>query len=221
MYMGAGATTIRDTHADGLFERAELYLKRYAAEHRHYLHHQWEDEKERKSKVGNALREIYFIPTKPDDVHHRSLRLLETKRKFELKHGNARGRGVRAEPCSWSVCVVNWQLVVDWQRRALTLKQRSWGSSAHYWHRIPVHELSRAALLTECDGFTSIRWAEIECHKKEQRASDTLAQSHEGGFEVSVNRCDKDSDSDATPVRVQGLPMPRNLKSSSGGVTWY
>ena len=47
MYMGAGATMIRDTHADGLFERAELYLKRYAAEHRHYLHHQWEDEKKK------------------------------------------------------------------------------------------------------------------------------------------------------------------------------
>ena len=40
MYMGGGATMIRDTHADGLFERAELYLKRYAIEHRHYLHHQ-------------------------------------------------------------------------------------------------------------------------------------------------------------------------------------
>ena len=40
MYMGAGATMIKDTHADGLFERAELYLKRYATERRHYLHHQ-------------------------------------------------------------------------------------------------------------------------------------------------------------------------------------
>ena len=98
---------IRDTHADGLFERAELYLKRYAAEHRHYLHHRWEDEKKRKSKVRNALREIYFISTKPDDVSHRSVRLLEMNRKFELKNGNSRSCRVRAEPCSWSVYVVN------------------------------------------------------------------------------------------------------------------
>ena len=112
MYMGAGARMIRDTHADGLFERAELYLKRYATEHRHYLHHQWEDEKKRKSKVGKALREVYFIPTKPDDVRHRSVRQLEMNRKFELKHGDSRSCGVRAEPCSWSMWWVdNWSSI--------------------------------------------------------------------------------------------------------------
>ena len=77
--------------------------KRYAAKRRHHLRRHWEDEKERKSKVGNALGGNLFYT---DQTRRRPSLLSSAIRDVRAWYGNVRSCGVRAEPCSWwpSLC---------------------------------------------------------------------------------------------------------------------